>query len=97
MHLNFIPKCFKVKNSLPGNFESNEARLKAVSIESIKDEKKKHENSLKSAKIVFEKAKLKLKDVFDDATAESELERIFEHIRKLKSKLHAKKNKKIER
>ena len=97
LHLNFIPKCFKVKNSLPGNFELNEARLKAVSIESIKDEKKNHENSLKSAKIVFEKAKLKLKDVFDDATAESELERIIEHIRKLKSKLHAKKNKKIER
>ena len=97
LHLNFIPKRFQVKNNLPGNFQVNEQRLKAVSIQSIKDEKLNHENSLKSAKAAFDVSKLKFKNVFDAATVNVELERLFKHLDKLKKELKHKKMKKVNR
>ena len=34
----FIPKCFRIKNNLPGNPTQNENRMKTVSVEAMKDE-----------------------------------------------------------
>ena len=90
----FIPKRFKVKNNLPGNFAVNEERLKLVSIESIKDEKVNHENSLKSVKVIFVQYQSKLKEVFDDEIARLELKRVEKHVQKVKKKLQSKKSKK---
>ena len=94
LHLNFIPKRFKVKNNLPGNPELNERRLNEVSIQSIQDEKRNHENSLKAANADFEKAKSKLYNMFDVTIADDELKRVFEHVDKVKIRLKQKKNKK---
>ena len=97
LHLNFIPKRFKVKNNLPGNPELNERRLNEVSIQSIQDEKRNHENSLKAANADFEKAKSKLYNMFDVTIADDELKRVFEHVDKVKIRMKQKKNKKIVR
>ena len=97
LHLNFIPKRFKVKNNLPGNPELNERRLNEVSIQSIQDEKRNHENSLKAANADFEKAKSKLYNMFDVTIADDELKRVFEHVDKIKIRMKQKKNKKIVR
>ena len=95
LHLNFIPKRFQVKNNLPGNFEVNEQRLKTVSIQSIKDEKLNHENSLKAANASFEVSKSKFKSVFGAATVKEELERLFKHLDRVKRELKHKKRNKV--
>ena len=94
---NSIPKSFKLKNNLPGNPIENQKRLDKVSIASIIDEKVKHENILKAAQVQFVKSKLKLNEVFDTESAEKELERVDEHLKKIRRKLNDKKAKKINR
>ena len=91
---NFIPKSFKLKNNLPGNPIKNQERLDKVSTESILDEKVKHENILKAAQLQFEKSKVKLSEVFDTESADKELKRVEEHMRKIRRKLKEKKSKK---
>ena len=97
LQLKFIPKRFQVKNNLPGNYLLNEERLKLVSIQSIKDEKQNHENSVKSANVTFEKLKSRLKDIFDAVTAQEELKRLVKHLDKVKNHMKYKKHKKIVR
>ena len=92
-----MPKRFKVKNNLPGNSVVNEERLKKVSLDSIKDEKVNHENSLKFAQKAFEKSKSKLKDLFDNATADIELERVEKHLKRVENKMKTKKQNKANR
>ena len=93
----FIPKSFKVNSNLPGVKTINQERLDLVSFECVKDEKRRHENILKAAKLDFEKFKVKLGKLFDDAGNERELKRIEEHLQKVKSNLEAKKAKKVAR
>ena len=66
----FIPKSFKVNSNLPGVKTINQERLDLVSFECVKDEKRRHENILKAAKLDFEKFKVKLGKLFDAAGSE---------------------------
>ena len=90
----FIPKSFKVNTVLPGVKEVNQERFDKVSFECIKDEKFRHENVLKAAKLEFVKSKSKLVELFDSDAAEREIKRLEEHLEKIRVKLRTKKAKK---
>ena len=90
----FIPKSFKVNTVLPGVKEVNQERFDKVSFECIKDEKFRHENVLKAAKLEFEKSKSKLVELFDSDAAEREIKRLEEHLEKIRAKLRTKKQRK---
>ena len=52
----FIPKSFRMKNSLPGNSALNKARINDVCKEAMNDEKQKHKKNIEEATKNLEKA-----------------------------------------
>jgi hypothetical protein len=94
---NTIPKCFKVKNTLPGNSKVNEVKLKKVSLECMKEELEKNANVFRAAIKEFEKNEVKVREVFDHKDADSEMKRVKEHLKRIKWKIDVKKKKKVNR
>ena len=98
LDISFIPKSFKIKNSLPGNNKANQTRLENISIQAIIDEKQKHGDKLVRVRAEFEKNKRDLVKVFDDSKhVESEVKRVEVHMRKIKTKRIKTQEKKLPR
>ena len=91
LNANCVPKCFKVKNNLPGNKAKNQEKLNKVIIESMKDEKIRHLNMLKGAKTEFDKKKKQIGNIFAVEVVNIELERLnihLQNVHKARSKIH---------
>ena len=84
LEINFIPKSFRLKNSLPGNNQVNQDRIDKICKDAMKDEVNKHINKLNWARAEFESSEKKLKDVFDEVDADKEAKRVKKHIEKVK-------------
>ena len=88
-HIKFISKClefkvipsnFQLKNSLPGNKISVQAKLDKISFESMVEERQKHSNILNGTNIELEKNKVQLKQVFENEKAVTELSNLEKHL-----------------
>ena len=51
---------FRLKNTLPGNVRTNQARIEKVSNDAIIDEREQHQNKLNLARAEFDKAQKEL-------------------------------------
>ena len=84
----FIPKSFRLKNSLPGNDEANQLRINNVCFEAIVDEKQKHSDNLTQARAELDRHKKDLFKVFfnDEVKVSSEVKRVEIHMKKIRAK-----------
>ena len=55
MDMGLIPKCFRIKATIPGDSKGLEEDLKEISIKSMKGEILKHENNTKLQNTYFKK------------------------------------------
>ena len=74
LEIDFIPKSFRLKNSLPGNHQVNQERIDQTCKAAMSDEVNKHKNKLNWARAEFENYEKKLKDVFNEVDAKNECE-----------------------
>ena len=94
LEFHFIPKSFRIKNTIPGNKQINQARINQISLEAIGDERANQINKLESENVEFENQKKGLEGVFSKDAASEEIKRVEKHIervKKLKSETHEKK------
>ena len=94
LELKVIPKCFKVKSVIPGNFQD---KFDQISFQSIQNEKNRLENKLKAVTAEFEKAKNNIRKNFSPVAIMAEFERVDKHLNKITAEERKKKDKKVKR
>ena len=80
----FIPKSFRIKNTIPGNKQINQARIDQISLDAIDDERANQINKLEFENIEFENQKKGLEGVFSKDAASEEIKRVEKHIERVK-------------
>ena len=94
LEMGLIPKCFQIKQFLPGNKKKNQDKLNKVSIEIMQEEVTKHEQDIEVFTISFEKSKLTLQKVFEPDKFETTVVNVERHLKKIsndKENIHMKK------
>ena len=83
LRLKFIPKCFHIKNNLPGQKENVQKQLDLVSFSCVKDEKSANEIKLSSVVEEFEILKEQLYVKFTPEGANDEIKRLEKHLKRV--------------
>ena len=95
LECDFIPKSFRLKNSIPGNKQVNQVRLDQLSKAAISDEWENHINKLEFAQTEFVNQKKGLEKVFSEDAASDEIKRVEKHIERVKKLRREEQEKKI--
>ena len=90
-----IPKCFLLKNNIPGNKVENERRIREISQNAMIYELEKHQTNCEKFRKDLETAKDNLKNKFSQEIVVSELNRFENHFSKIRLEMGKKKQKKI--